>query len=37
MNGGLAMTPLNDAYQGLSKYVVPQNFTPQMNALNAGA
>ena len=34
--GSLQMTPLNDAYQGLNQYVVPQSFTPQMNALTAG-
>jgi hypothetical protein len=35
--GSLAMTPLNQAYSGLNEYVVPQNFTPQINALMAGA
>lgn len=35
--GSLTMTPLNEAYQGLSEYIVPQSFTPQMNALMAGA
>ena len=34
--GSLQMTPLDDAYQGLNQYVVPQSFTPQMNALTAG-